>query len=218
MEGLGDPRPGVGPGISGPEFVPAPPLSAPPAPQPPVVPVRSWAGPPRSRVPTLVTTLSVALVAIVVVVASLVAHHADTHVAAPRPAPPVVLPSVTERPDRIEFTTSTGSGELILLRRTWAEDGFPVPAYGTYLKVEVEIACTAGSLAYDPNNFQAFDHTGRLFGLSLDNADDPPLEIGTLDAGMRVRGSLAFDIPHGDVTLLMSEDNEQSVTALRVPV
>ena len=165
----------------------------------------------------MVTTVVVAVVALVVVAASLVAHSADTHISA-RSAPPVVVPSATERPDRIEFTTSTGTGELILLHRTWIEDGHPVPAYGSYLQVQVEIACTSGTLDYDPDNFQAFDHTGRLFGLSLDNADDPPLEIGTLESGMRVRGGLAFDIPYGDVTLLMSEDNEQSVTALRVPV
>ena len=132
--------------------------------------------------------------------------------------PPVVVPSATERPDRIEFTTSTGSGELILLHRTWVEDGYPVPAYGNYLQVQVEIACTAGTLDYDPDNFQAFDHNGELFDLLLDEADDPILDIGTLEAGMHARGGLAFDIPRGDVTLLMSEDNDQSVTALRVPV
>jgi len=217
MEGLEDPRNGLGPASSGPAFQPA---SSTPPPPPPLAPTTAQPllGPPRSRLPTVVTTVIVAIVVLVVAAASLVAHYGDTHVSARSAPPPVVVPSATERPDRIEFTTSTGSGELILLHRTWIEDGYPVPAYGNYLQVQVEIACTAGTLDYDPDNFQAFDHTGRLFGLSLDNTDDPPLEIGTLEAGMRVRGGLAFDIPYGDVTLLMTEDNEQSVTALRVPV
>jgi hypothetical protein len=32
-----------------------------------------------------------------------------------------------------------------------------------------------------------------------------------------MRGTIAFDMPRGQVTLLMSDDSENTVTALRVP-
>jgi len=43
------------------------------------------------------------------------------------------------------------------------------------------------------------------------------LETGTLQAGERVRGTIAFDMPHSEATLLMSDDANQTVTALKVP-
>ncbi len=43
------------------------------------------------------------------------------------------------------------------------------------------------------------------------------LPVGTLTPGERVRGTIAFDMPRGEVTLLMSDDSENTVTALRVP-
>ena len=32
-----------------------------------------------------------------------------------------------------------------------------------------------------------------------------------------IRGTIAFDMPRGEVTLLMSDDSNQTVTALKVP-
>jgi hypothetical protein len=218
MDGQGDLGSGIGAASSGPEFAPpTAPLAPPSGPVPPTA-YRPPIGPPPSRIPALVTAVAVGVVALVVIAASLVAHHADTHIATPPDSARVVVPTPTERPNRIEFSTSTGSGELVLVERRWVDGGNPEPENGSYLKVEIEIDCTAGTIDYDPENFQAFDHNGDLFGLLLDEADEPVLEIGTLEAGMQARGGLAFDIPHGDVTLLMSEDNDQSVTALRVPV
>ena len=43
------------------------------------------------------------------------------------------------------------------------------------------------------------------------------LSVGTLRAGERIRGVIAFDMPRGEVTLLMSDDADQTVTALKVP-
>jgi hypothetical protein len=222
MDGHGDPGSGLGPASSGPEF--APPTASAPPPGTPVPPLayrspvaRPPVGPTPSRLPALVTAVVVGLVALVVIAASLVAHQADTHIAA-RPGPTrVVVPTPTEQANRIQFSTSTGSGELVLVERRWVDGGSPEPENGSYLKVEIEIDCTAGTISYDPENFQAFDHNGDLFDLLLDEADEPVLDIGTLEAGMQARGGLAFDIPRGAVTLLMSEDNDQSVTALRVP-
>jgi hypothetical protein len=171
--------------------------------------------------PTVVSLLAIALVAAVVGAASLVARHADTHVASP--AISVAPVPVPDRDDRIDFTSSTGSGKLIMISRSWisgsvrnADTG--QPSTGSYLRIEVELICTTGTVDYDPYNFQAFDQAGRLFELAIDGAGrNPLLEIGTLHAGERVRGTLAFDMPRGDATLLMSDESDQTVTALRVP-
>ncbi len=44
-----------------------------------------------------------------------------------------------------------------------------------------------------------------------------PLGYGILLAGDSVRGTIAFDLPRGDVTLLMSDDSSSSVTAVKIP-
>jgi hypothetical protein len=160
-------------------------------------------------------------VAAVVGAASLVARYADTHIAAPIPtAAQVPLPN---RDDQIDFTSSTGSGKLIMISRSWISGSAldpktGQPSTGSYLRVEVELICASGTVDYDPYNFQAFDQGGRLFELAVEGAGRSPLlESGTLHAGERVRGTLAFDMPHGEATLLMSDESDQTVTALRVP-
>jgi FlaG/FlaF family flagellin (archaellin) len=155
-------------------------------------------------------------VATVVAVASLVANSADTHVRAPV-ASKHSVPQTTAQGDRIEFTTNEGSGQLVLLRHSWLSSGQVPPTSGSYLRVEVELTCTAGSVDYDPYNFQVFDQTGRLFETAIEGAGDSMLETGTLQPGERVRGTIAFDMPHSEATLLMSDDSNQTVTALKVP-
>lgn len=211
-------QPGMGPSASGPQFRPGPaaapgsdPLVAEQAP----VSVPSFA-PPSSRLPAVVTAVVVATVGLVVLAATLVAREADeravSQVAVTTGPTPVI-----EREDRIAFTSRTGTGELILERRSWKEVGDPAPVTGSYLTVEVAIECETGTVDYDPELFRAFDANGRLFSLSLDSADGTLLDIGTLGAGERVSGTLVFDIPRGAVTLLMTDDSDQTVTALRVP-
>ena len=171
--------------------------------------------------PTVVSLLAIALVAAVVGVASLIARYADTHVASPiitvAPAP------VPNRDDQIDFTSRTGSGKLIMINRSWISGSAQnpdtgVPSTGSYLRIQVELICTTGTVDYDPYNFQAFDQGGRLFELAVEGTGRSPLlEVGTLHAGEHVRGTLAFDMPRGDATLLMSDESDQTVTALRVP-
>ena len=81
----------------------------------------------------------------------------------------------------------------------------------------MELTCTRGAVDYDPYNFQVFDQTGRLFETAIEGAGDSRLETGTLRPGERVRGTIAFDMPHSEATLLMSDDSNQTVTALKVP-
>jgi hypothetical protein len=173
-------------------------------------------GPPRSRVPALVSVLVIALVAVVVAVASLVAHRADTLVS-PTPPPPVSPPSVSVSEDRIDFISADGTGQLVLLGRSWVTDGPVPPTSGSYLRVEVELICITGQVDYDPYHFQAFDQAGHVFEMAAEGTDGRVLDVGTLGAGERVRGVIAFDMPRGDTTLIMSDDSDQTVTALRVP-
>ena len=169
-----------------------------------------------SRLPTIISVAVILVVAVVVAAASVVAHVADTQVRAPDSARQPV-PHIAAQGDRIEFTTSEGSGQLILLRHSWVSSGQVPPTSGSYLRVEIELTCTSGSVDYDPYNFQVFDQTGRLFETAIDGAGDAMLETGTLYAGERVRGTIAFDMPHSEATLLMSDDSNQTVTALKVP-
>ena len=82
------------------------------------------------------------------------------------------VPQTTAQGDRIEFTTSDGSGQLVLLTHSWLSTGQVPPTSGSYLRVEVELTCTAGSVDYDPYNFQVFDQTGRLFETAIEGAGD----------------------------------------------
>jgi FlaG/FlaF family flagellin (archaellin) len=171
---------------------------------------------PTSRLPTVISVAVIFLVAVVVAAASLVANFADTQVRAPVSSKQPI-PQITAQGDRIEFTTSEGSGQLILLSHAWLSSGQVPPSSGSYLRVEVELTCIAGAVDFDPYNFQVIDQTGQLFETAIDGAGDAMLESGTLYPGDRVRGTIAFDMPHSEATLLMSDDSNQTVTALKVP-
>jgi len=210
---------GMGPTPSGPSFVPwAPaPGNAPPT-RPYPTPLRApglGSGRP-SRLPTLITAAVIFVVMAVVAIASYVAHVADTHVSAPVVSKQP-LPQVSAQGDRIEFTTTDGSGQLILLRHSWVSYGQAPPTSGSYLRVEVELICVSGSIDYDPYNFQVFDQTGRLFETAIEGAGYSMLPSGTLHPGDHVRGTIAFDMPRSEATLLMSDSSNQTVTALKVP-
>jgi Domain of unknown function (DUF4352) len=211
---------GMGPTPSGPSFVPWAPAPGDTPPIRPPLPARSAKSMAKrtSRVPTVISVAVILVVAVVVAAASLVAHRADTQVRAPVASrEPVPLPQVTTQGDRIEFTTSDGSGQLVLIRHSWLTTGPVPPASGSYLRVEVELTCTAGSVDYDPYNFQVFDQTGKLFETAIEGAGAAMLETGTLRPGERVSGTIAFDMPQSEATLLMSDDSNQTVTALKVP-
>jgi hypothetical protein len=217
-EPSGSENTGMGPTPSGPSFLPWAPAPGDTPPIRPPLPPRTAGSLARraTRLPIVITLAVIFLVATIVAVASLAANFADTHVRAPV-ASRQPVPQTTAQGDRIEFTTSAGSGQLVLLRHSWLSSGQVPPTSGSYLRVEVELTCTAGSVDYDPYNFQVFDQTGRLFETAIEGAGDSMLETGTLHAGERVRGTIAFDMPHSEATLLMSDDANQTVTALKVP-
>jgi hypothetical protein len=172
--------------------------------------------PPRSRVPGYTTAAVVVVMAIVVTVASIVSQRAAER------AQPVVAPSVVRSPvvtatkDAIDFTTHTGQGRLTIISHTWQRARGETANPGSALEVTVEVLCTSGTVGYDPFDFQAFDATGNLFDIAAEEARGPILSAGTLSAGEHVRGLVAFAMPRGEVTLLMTDD-ASSVTALKVP-
>ena len=209
---------GMGSAPRGPTFVPSMPapdraFAATPESSSPTGPT----GPPRSIRPTVISILVLAFVAAVVAGASLVAYWNDTHVTVSAPTRTSAVPVYSSPPDRIDFVTAKGTGQLIMRTRSWVSEAPVPPTTGSYLRVEVELVCTKGEVDYDPYLFQAFDQSGQLFEMAMGGTGGRVLPVGTLSAGQRIRGTIAFDMPRGEVTLLMSDDSENTVTALRVP-
>ncbi len=207
---------GMGSTPSGPSFAPGSPQprwSRPLGPEPVARPDPETYQPPRSRLPAVLTALAVGVVALVVALASVLAHRADQVVAIPSPTRSAASPHITVTKDSIEFTTRSGAGRLTILDHTWrdAQNGG-----GSALQVRIRIACSSGVVDYDPFDFQAFDASGSLFDLATEEVDGPLLGVGALQAGEQTTGLVAFVIPRGEVTLLMSDDAD-SVTALKVP-
>jgi hypothetical protein len=208
---------GMGSTPHGPSFLP---WSPPPTPEPDREPARPHPIPGRptpSRLPAIISIVAIGLVAAVVVAASLIAFVADQRIARPPRMPVADRPSVVTQEDRIDFISNDGTGQLIMLTRSWVREGRVPPSTGTYLRVEVELICATGQVDYDPYNFQAFDQSGRLFEMAVEGTAGRVLSVGTLRAGERTRGVIAFDMPRGEATLMMSDDADQTVTALKVP-
>jgi hypothetical protein len=159
-----------------------------------------------------VTALAIGVVALVVAVASVVAYQADRQVG-PAPSRTTRAPHVTATKGSIDFTTRTGTGTLTILDHRW---GGAATAAGSALQVRVRIVCSTGSVDYDPFNFQAFDVRGNLFDLASEEVRGTILGVGVLQPGQTATGALAFVMPRGEVTLLMSDD-AASVTALKIP-
>lgn len=209
--------PGMGSSPSGPSFAPgaappgfgARPLGPPPLPRPDPAAFR----PPRTVGPLVLTLAAVMLVALVVVTASVLAYRADRE-AGRSPAVTSTTPHVVATKDTIDFTTRTGTGQLRIVDHTWQ----PARGFGggEALQVQVELVARSGTIGYDPFDFQAFDETGALYDLAAEEVRGPILQAGVLQPGDRISGLVAFAMPRGEVTLLMSDD-VSSVTALKIP-
>lgn len=161
----------------------------------------------------------IGVVALIVVAATIYANRQDAQVvaesqqssAAPRPT---AVPSSSD--DTIRFSSAEGSGQLTMESHEWTSDGPIPPEYGEYLQIELEISATDGAISYGPEYFQAFDASGDLFQTTEAGIGDQALPSGVVHAGDTVTGEIAFDIPRGAVTLLMSNSMMESVTALRI--
>lgn len=182
------------------------------APQPVAGPHRTRS----SRWSAVLTVAAVLLVGLIVMVATVITAREDSRPVASRVASSPVS-AAPNRADRMEFVTADADGVLIVARRIWSSSGARRPAFGSFLHIEVELVCRNGTLAYGPENFSAFDASGDLFDVSSGGRWGTPLGYGILLAGDSVRGTIAFDLPRGEVTLLMSDDSSSSVTAVKIP-
>ncbi|MET0692781.1 MAG: hypothetical protein ABWX96_02035 [Propionibacteriaceae bacterium] len=213
---------GMGPSPTGPGFAPwqqsVPPADSDqhPAAVRPTISVQQDFAPRKSRLPALVTACAVLLVAAVVLSATWVAERNDARVTAPSVPRAPARTAVPLREDSIEISSSGGSGRLVIVDHTWTTAGREAPRTGTTLDVEVELICTSGEISFDPYFFQAFDQSGRLFEVMAPVAPNS-LSTGTLGPDERVAGTVSFDMPRGQVTLLMTDETTQSVTALKIP-
>lgn len=185
----------------------------PPQYQPPMAPR-------PSRAPVIITAIVIAVVAAIVIVASVRAADNDQKVvrerSTPTPTPTQASPPPSGNPNSISFTSSEGSGQLTLVSHDWSADGARPPRYGQFLRVQLKISATDGKVSYGPEFFQTFDETGNLFQTTEVGAQPPLLKVGVLRAGQSTTGDIAFDMPRGAVTLLMSNSLLESVTALRI--
>lgn len=191
-----------------------------PGPQPPPAPGPQPPHRPRpDRRPAIITAIVIGVVVLVVVIASIHAIRGDQQVArdggsqAPTPHPSA-LPS--DDPNSISFTSSEGSGKLTLVSHSWTTTGAVAPRYGQFLRLKLKILATDGHVSYGPEFFQTFDATGNLFQTTEVGATSPLLGEGVLQPGQMATGDIAFDMPRGAVTLLMSNSLLESVTALRI--
>ncbi len=160
--------------------------------------------------------LAVLLLAVAVLAGTLVTRSAGRTVTLDPPAAPaarVVTPAGV-----VDFTGSNGSGRLRIVHRSWSSEGTRPPGSGSYLHLEVELSCSAGVLDYHPYGFLALDRTGRVFEVEVAGALGPVLDTGTLGPGDSIRGSIGFDLPRGDTTLLLTDGANRTVAVVEVPL
>ena len=164
----------------------------------------------------MLTALAIAAVGLIVVVASVWAVREDARQAAPQPAPSPPAIASPSPASQIEFTSDTGSGILKIVRHSWDPAGSTADGK-SLLTLEILVRCTSGTLRYGPDSFEAFDQHGGLFESSYDPDSSTALELIRLSEGEEVSGTVTFEIPRGEVTLLLSDDLSRPVTALKVP-
>ena len=200
-----------GPGQGGPGQVPIDPRRPGGGYQPP-----KPEGPPKSKLPAILTAVVVGLVALIVVIGTVRANMTDRQsTASNSPTPtPTAVPSTSK--DSITFSSSEGSGQLSVRSHRWITNAGSDPVHGQYLQLEVEIRATDGRISYGPQYFQTFDSSSDVFQTSEAGVRPPALTTGYLRPGESVKGGISFDMPRGPVTLLMSNSLLESVTALRI--
>lgn len=169
--------------------------------------------PPTNRLPTIITIGVIALVAVIVLVASLRPDPGVKKETGKVPPTPTASTAPRDTATSIGFTSSEGSGRLSLLSHRWTGSA---GANKPYLQVAVKIEATDGRLSFGPQYFQTFDARSELYQTTHVGARPPLLGDGYLRAGQSVDGGIAFAMPRGEVTLLMSNAMLESVTALRI--
>ncbi len=171
---------------------------------------------PRSRWPLLITVAVIVVVAVIAVVGTVRGGNDLRPEPAGSGATPTPSAAPTDPANSITFSSHEGSGRLTVLSHRWSSDASAIPRHGGFLQLQVRISVTDGHVSYGPQFFQSFDAASNLFETDPRGARPPVLSNGVLGPGQSVTGGIAFDMPRGDVTLLMTNSLLESVTALRI--
>ncbi len=216
--------PGLGRASSGPAF--APPTSGLPLEDRPLTQPLP-AAPPPARPPRQSLLLRIAPVVGAIVILAIGAVMIFAGAAAedrkavedarrPIPSPTVSAPAVATdpagEPDVIEFTTREGRGELSVIDHTWLRRPGSTEVR---LRVLVEIRSIDGMIDYDPAYFFAARDLAAPVRAE-DSFAHGDLDVGLLAPGEGARGYLTFLLPRGDITLMMSSNAADWVTAIKI--
>ncbi|MFZ0530799.1 MAG: hypothetical protein WAL91_09705, partial [Propionicimonas sp.] len=116
------------------------------------------------------------------------------------------------------FTTTTGSGRLVIQDASWTLAGDAAPPEGKqYLVLDVSVAAQDGVLAVDALTFLATGSDGKRTEPGFGPALDRPLGGSELAAGASVTGQVGFVLPPGATTVSVLDENLVAVAELKVP-
>ncbi len=169
--------------------------------------------PRRTRPAGRGTTVLIGSAAVVAVVAASVLGGNGVRVPGPRPphpgssatvAPGPALPSPEDADSWIDYVSSQGSGRLIVTghRRD-----------GDVTVVSVSLTAAQGRQTF---SFAAFDAEGNYYRPDAPDTPEPRLLSGEINPGETVSGHVAFRLPEGTLTLVLSNDQLESVAAVRI--
>ncbi len=223
------PAAGLGRNSSGPAFAPPAsglPLEDRPLTQPaPAAPLKP--GPPQvpllRRIAPVLGTVVILAIGVMIIVTSAIADNRQAVEDARRPVPSPAIsvpPAVADdpagkpqdEPDAIEFTTREGRGQLSVIEHTWLRRPGSTEVR---LRVLVEIRGLDGMIDYDPAYFFAARNLADPVRAE-DSFTHGDLDVGMLAPGEGARGYVTFLLPRGDVTLMMSSNAADWVTAIKI--
>ena len=119
-------------------------------------------------------------------------------------APGPVLPSPEDADSWIDYVSSEGSGRLIVTGHRRDGD-----------VTVVSVAITAGQ-GRQSFSFAAFDADGNYYRPAAPDTPEPALLTGEVAPGETISGNVAFRLPEGALTLVLSNDQLEAVAAVRV--
>ncbi|WOP17760.1 hypothetical protein [Raineyella sp. LH-20] len=104
----------------------------------------------------------------------------------------------------IDYESSEGTGRLAVTDHR-RHDGLT--------EFDVVLAATSGYQSYI---LLAYDDTGYRYLPESDLSGGQPMDSGVIAAGETLRGSIAFAAPTGPLTLVLRNDRDEAVAALRI--